>query len=129
MLIGLTIVEIHLSACYAGGVCTGDDLLDELHLLVSCPGRRVDLGADIFKCFMGSHEWWQVLGSMHEVFIKHSWDFCLDQLLHLVVETVIDDKRLLLGTMESQLEGVGCLPSAAGVVGHVGMALTHVCAW
>ena len=108
MLVSLTIVEIQSSTRYTGSVCTVDNLLNKLHLLISCPGCRVDFGADLFKCFTGLHERWQVLGSTHEVCIEHPWEFCLEQLLHLIVETGTDDKRLMLDLTELQLEGVGC---------------------
>ena len=56
VLVSLTSIEIHLSSRHAGSVCTVDDLLNELHLLISCSGCRVDFGGDLFKGFTCSHE-------------------------------------------------------------------------
>ena len=128
VLVSLTIVEIHLSARYAGSVCTVDDLSNELHLSVSCPGRRVDFGVDWSKCFAGLHERWQVLGSTHEVCIEHPWKSDLEQSLHLVEETVTDDNRLLLGLAESTLEGVGCCAKCCWSCWPCWDG-THACAW
>ena len=83
VLVSLTSVEIHLSARYAGSVCTVDNLLDKIHLRIGCPGCKVDLGLDLVEYFTCLHERGQILGSRHKVYI-------------LVVKTGTDDKRLLL---------------------------------
>ena len=49
VLVSLTSIEIHLSSCHARGVFMVDDLLNELHLFISCSGYGVDFDADIFS--------------------------------------------------------------------------------
>ena len=58
----LTIIEVYLRSSDTGALLLVHDLLNKLQLFTGDPGSRVDFGLDFLKCFMGTHEWWQVLG-------------------------------------------------------------------